>query len=117
MFSESTKFWKSLCKASAPSKGSDAKSTHTIRRFSANRSGSAAIIFALAAIPVLSIVGAAVDYSNAVRIRAQMQAAVDAATLAGGRELQVSGDASTAWRPPLKAFPPAASDQMAMAVL
>src|SRR5712692_4376481 len=41
--------------------------------------------FAVAVIPVFAMVGAAVDYSGAYNIRAKMQAALDAAVLAGAR--------------------------------
>jgi Flp pilus assembly protein TadG len=60
-----------------------------MRRFVASRSfwsdqrGNIGVIFALALLPVLMLVGAAVDYSRASAIRTQLQAAMDAAVLAG----------------------------------
>jgi len=41
------------------------------------------VIFALAALPVLGTIGAAVDFSKANNVRSQMQNALDAAVLAG----------------------------------
>ena len=47
----------------------------------ADRSGQVAVIFAIAAIPVFGLVGAAVDYSRANAARTAMQVALDAAAL------------------------------------
>lgn len=58
------------------------KHRKSIHRFRRARSGSVAIIFSLSVIPLLLGVGAAVDYSNALRIRAKLQTAVDSAALA-----------------------------------
>ena len=52
--------------------------THLFR----NRSGNVAVIFAIACIPVVSAAGCAVDYSMATRMRAKMQSAADAASVA-----------------------------------
>lgn len=54
--------------------------------------GSVAPMFALAIVPLLGMVGAAVDYSRANDARAAMQAALDAALLAGAH------DGSTNWQ-------------------
>jgi Flp pilus assembly protein TadG len=60
-----------------------------MRRFVASpsswsdQSGNVGVIFALALIPVLMLVGGAIDYSRASAIRTQLQAAMDAAVLAG----------------------------------
>ncbi len=51
------------------------------RRFRRNKSGNVALIFALALIPVLGMVGAGVDYSRATAVRTQLQAAADAAAV------------------------------------
>ena len=67
------------------------------RQFGRDHRGNLGAIFALTMIPVLGITGAAVDYNNALNVRTTMQTALDAATLAGGRELQVSGDPDLAW--------------------
>src|SRR5712691_1017319 len=47
--------------------------------------GSAVPTFAIALVPMVALVGAAVDYSRANNVRAQMQGALDAAVLAGAR--------------------------------
>jgi Flp pilus assembly protein TadG len=48
-------------------------------------------MFALALVPIVAMVGAAVDYSRASGLRAQLQATLDSALLAGAR------DGSTNW--------------------
>ena len=58
-----------------------------VRRFSRDADGAVAMIFALALIPILALVGAAVDYARASKARTQLQAAVDAATLAAAQKL------------------------------
>jgi Flp pilus assembly protein TadG len=47
----------------------------------ADERGNTAVIFAIASLPLVGAVGAAVDYSHANSIRTQMQAAVDATAL------------------------------------
>jgi Flp pilus assembly protein TadG len=47
------------------------------------REGNLAVIFALAALPVIGAIGAAVDFSKASDVRSQMQNSLDAAVLAG----------------------------------
>src|SRR2546421_9426089 len=59
--------------------------------FKQNSEGSVASIFALALIPVVGLVGAAVDYSQANNVRTTLQARLDAALIAGAR------DGSTSW--------------------
>jgi Flp pilus assembly protein TadG len=54
----------------------------TIGNFGTDRRGNTAIIFALALLPVISAVGCAVDYSMATRIKAKLQSAADAASVA-----------------------------------
>ena len=49
--------------------------------FQRDRRGDVAIIFALALIPILAFVGAAVDYSRANAMRADLQAALDSTAL------------------------------------
>ena len=51
-------------------------------RFCQDRRGGVAPMFAIAVIPVFGLVGAAVDYSRANSIRAGMQSAIDATSLA-----------------------------------
>ena len=58
----------------------------TLRNFCAARCGNVAITFALAAIPMIGVVGAAVDYSRANRVKASMQTALDSAVLMISKE-------------------------------
>ncbi len=53
-----------------------------LARFRAARGGNVVMTFALATIPIIGFVGAAVDYSHANSIKAAMQAALDATALA-----------------------------------
>jgi Flp pilus assembly protein TadG len=50
-------------------------------RFLRDKRGNIAVIFALAAIPLLTAVGCAVDYSMATQIKAKLQSAADAASV------------------------------------
>ncbi|KIZ36586.1 MULTISPECIES: Tad domain-containing protein [Rhodopseudomonas] len=52
------------------------------RRFYRNENGNIAVIFALALLPVLILIGCAVDYARATQLRAKLQAAADAASIA-----------------------------------
>jgi Flp pilus assembly protein TadG len=52
-----------------------------IFRFRRNQRGNTALVFALALVPVIGAVGCAIDYSNATRIKAKMQAVADAAAV------------------------------------
>ncbi len=54
----------------------------SLLRFCRDRRGGVAPMFAIAVIPVFGLVGAAVDYSRANSIRAGMQSAIDATSLA-----------------------------------
>jgi len=58
-------------------------------RFGADIRGNVSIFFALALFPITAGVGAAVDYSRANGVKSQLQAALDAAVLAG------AGDTTT----------------------
>ena len=53
-----------------------------IGRFRTDQRGNIAVIFAIALLPILTAVGCAVDYSLATRMRAKLQAAADAASVA-----------------------------------
>ena len=53
-----------------------------IGRFRRDKSGNIAVIFVIALLPVLTAVGSAVDYSLATRMRAKLQSAADAASVA-----------------------------------
>jgi Flp pilus assembly protein TadG len=56
-------------------------------RFAAAEQGNIAVIFAITLIPLLSFVGAAVDYSRAARARTAMQAALDSTALMLSKDL------------------------------
>jgi Flp pilus assembly protein TadG len=64
--------WKKLC--------------HTLSAFRAARGGNVAITFAIATLPILGFVGAAVDYSRANSVKAAMQTALDATALMLAKE-------------------------------
>jgi Flp pilus assembly protein TadG len=53
-----------------------------IGSFTLSARGNSAIIFALAALPIISAVGCVIDYSYASMVKTKLQAAADAATLA-----------------------------------
>jgi Flp pilus assembly protein TadG len=53
-----------------------------ITRLFRDKSGNVAVIFAIVCIPVVSVVGCAVDYLMATRMRAKLQSAADAASVA-----------------------------------
>ena len=63
-------------------------------RFAAAEQGNIAVIFAIALVPVLSFIGAAVDYSRAAQARTSMQAALDSAALMLSKDLS-SGTITT----------------------
>lgn len=64
-------------------------------RFPAATDGNIAVLFALAAVPVLSFVGVAIDYSRANSARSSMQAAMDSAALMVAKDL-TNGTITTA---------------------
>lgn len=53
-----------------------------LRSFSRDRRGSIAIIFGLTLVPVLTMIGVAVDYQRAQRVKTMLQSSLDAAILA-----------------------------------
>jgi Flp pilus assembly protein TadG len=53
------------------------------RRLWGDRRGNVAVLFGLAAVPIMGVMGVAVDYSRASHYRAILQSAVDTAALAG----------------------------------
>src|SRR5260370_1178798 len=55
-------------------------------RFASDREGSVMPVFTLALVPVLAMVGSAVDYSRASNLRFGLQSALDVAILAGARD-------------------------------
>jgi Flp pilus assembly protein TadG len=58
----------------------------TARGFAAARDGNILITFALAIVPIVGLVGAAVDYSRATSARASLQSALDSAALMLSKE-------------------------------
>ena len=66
------------------------------RSFAGDQRGTTAMIFALTVAIVVSMVGGAVDYGRAVKVRDQMQNAVDAAVLAAARSWQIDGNLANA---------------------
>lgn len=59
----------------------------TAARFVGERKGNVAVIFALSAIPILTFVGAAIDYTRATNARSSMQAALDSTALMLSKDL------------------------------
>jgi Flp pilus assembly protein TadG len=57
------------------------------RRFLGAKEGNIAVIFAIAAVPVISFVGAAIDYTRANSARSSMQAALDSTALMLAKDL------------------------------
>jgi Flp pilus assembly protein TadG len=53
-----------------------------IGRFRRDQRGNIAVVFTLACIPLISAVGCAIDYSEATRMKAKLQSAADAASVA-----------------------------------
>jgi Flp pilus assembly protein TadG len=58
-----------------------------LRRFTGATDGNVAIIFTIALVPIISFVGAAIDYSRANRARSAMQSALDSAALMVSKDL------------------------------
>ena len=75
-----------------------------ISGFLANARGNVAVITALAALPIVSAIGCAVDYSMATTIKTKLQAAADAATLAAvsANSPLVASTDTVRTRPPLR---------------
>jgi hypothetical protein len=61
-------------------------------RFRTDRRGGVSVMFAIAAIPLMSAMGAAIDYSIAVKVQTELQDALDAAVLAGAATAATYGD-------------------------
>ena len=59
----------------------------SLARFVQSRSGNVAMIFAIACIPLISFVGAAIDYSRVNAARSSMQAALDSTALMVSKDL------------------------------
>ena len=56
-------------------------------RFAGANQGNIAVLFAIAAVPIISFVGAAIDYTRANAARSSMQAALDSTALMLGKDL------------------------------
>lgn len=56
-------------------------------RFAGANQGNIAVLFAIAAVPIISFVGAAIDYTRANAARSAMQAALDSTALMLGKDL------------------------------
>src|ERR1700760_2601521 len=65
-----------------------------VARFRRDRAANTAVTFALVLLPVLSAVGCAVDYSETIRIRAKLQSAADAASVAAISQLSAGYNAA-----------------------
>ncbi|QOZ65494.1 TadE/TadG family type IV pilus assembly protein [Bradyrhizobium arachidis] len=75
-----------------------------LSRFASDRRGNIAIIFALALLPLLSFVGAAVDYSLAARAKVKLAAALDTAVLVATAKSEITKSTSTAKNDALNVF-------------
>lgn len=56
-----------------------------LERFRGDDSGAVAILFGIAALPVMLGVGAAIDYSSVVQTQSKLQAAADAGVLSAAQ--------------------------------
>ncbi len=65
-------------------------------RFRGDEEGQFALMFAVAIIPVLLLLGGAIDFGRAFRDRTTMQLALDSAVLAAGRAFDQTGETSEA---------------------
>ncbi|MBL4890228.1 MAG: pilus assembly protein [Rhizobiaceae bacterium] len=60
-------------------------------KFAWSNSGNIAVIASILMVPLITAIGAAVDYTSMTRIRSNMQQAADSAALASTRELRLTG--------------------------
>jgi Flp pilus assembly protein TadG len=71
----------------------------TAHALAANRSGGVAVLFAICIVPIMGLIGAAVDYQAAARLHAKLQTALDAAAISassratGKTQAQIIADA------------------------
>ena len=71
----------------------------TLSSFSADRRGAVAVLFAICIVPIMGLVGAAIDYQAAARLHARLQSALDAAAVSassratGKTQAQIAADA------------------------
>ena len=69
-----------------PMRSDLARLLRPLRKFRAARRGNVAITFALAAVPMIGVVGAAIDYGQATSIKADFQSALDSTVLMLAKE-------------------------------
>jgi Flp pilus assembly protein TadG len=69
--------------------------TALLSRFRRDNRGNLAVIFAVAAVPLITAIGCATDYSLATRIKAKLQSAADAASVASISQKSVGYIAAT----------------------
>jgi Flp pilus assembly protein TadG len=72
--------------------------TRLVQEFRSNARGNVAIIFALVSIPLVALVGAAVDYTRAASARTAMQSALDSAALMISRDAAGMSDSEITTR-------------------
>jgi Flp pilus assembly protein TadG len=72
--------------------------------FASDRRGNVAVIFAIALLPLLSFVGAAVDYSLASRAKAKLSSALDTAVLVATAKSEITNSTSKAQSDALNTF-------------
>ena len=65
-----------------------------LSHFATNRSGAVAVMFSLAALPAIALIGAGIDFGRMMGERAAMQAAADAAALAAGLDMTNASDST-----------------------
>jgi Flp pilus assembly protein TadG len=70
--------------------------TKLLRRFASDRAANVAMIFAIASLPTIYLLGLALDYSSAVRRQAQLDAAADAAAIAAVTPAMMAEDTAVA---------------------
>lgn len=64
----------------------------SLARLLRDRAGTTALTFAVLAIPICAAVGFGIDYGNAMRVRVNLQDAIDAATLSAARDFDTKSD-------------------------
>ncbi len=69
-----------------------------MRRFRRDQRGNVALMFGLSLIPMMGVVGVAIDYSRASNARQSLSAAIDAAALMAARDAQKLSDAEVKTR-------------------
>lgn len=61
--------------------------TRLLAKFGRSERGNIAVIFAISCVPLITFMGAAIDYSRAVHARSSMQAALDSTALMVSKDL------------------------------